>query len=82
VISSFWLAPPWRTTALTFQAALGLVALTDIVMPQKFWLKRVTSPVRTFIVLMAAALCAISIFFVPASRLWSAPDGRTSTAGA
>jgi cellulose synthase/poly-beta-1,6-N-acetylglucosamine synthase-like glycosyltransferase len=58
VISSFWLAPQWRTAALAFQAALGLVALTDIV------------------------LCAISIFFVPASRLWSAPDGRTSTAGA
>ena len=61
-VSSFWLAEPWRTTALGLQAALYLIALTDVVMPQGFWLKRVTSPVRTFFVLMAAALCAISIF--------------------
>jgi cellulose synthase/poly-beta-1,6-N-acetylglucosamine synthase-like glycosyltransferase len=81
-ISSFWLPEPWRTAALGTQAAVCLIALTDIVMPQRFWLKRVTSPVRTFLVLMAAALCAISIFFVPASRLWGAGDGRTSVAGA
>ena len=81
-VSSFWLAEPWRTTALGLQAALYLIALTDVVMPQGFWLKRVTSPVRTFFVLMAAALCAISIFFVPASRLWDVSDRRPNAAGA
>ncbi len=33
-------------------------------------LKRLTSPIRTFVVMMLATLCAISIWFVPPERLW------------
>lgn len=33
-------------------------------------LKRITSPIRTFGVMMLATLCAISIWFVPPERLW------------
>jgi hypothetical protein len=33
-------------------------------------LKRLSSPAGTFVMLMAAAVCAVSIFFVPADRLW------------
>jgi cellulose synthase/poly-beta-1,6-N-acetylglucosamine synthase-like glycosyltransferase len=80
-ISSFWLAEPWRTTALGIQAGVYLVALMDVIIPQRYWLKRVTSPARTFVVLMAAALCATSIFFMPASRLWGAAGGRSGASG-
>jgi hypothetical protein len=38
--------------------------------------KRLTSPVRTFVVLMGASMCAVSIMFVPAQVLW----GRTRVA--
>ena len=51
--------------------AIGYVlALIDAWLPENFPLKRLTSPVRTFTVLMAASLCAVSILFVPARVLW------------
>jgi hypothetical protein len=34
------------------------------------FVKRLTSPARIFLVMMLAALCATSIWFVPAERLW------------
>ena len=60
-----------RTCLLAGQAALLALALLDVVIPVGFPLKRVTSPARTFIVMNAAALAAIVVFFVPATRLWS-----------
>jgi len=33
-------------------------------------LKRISSPARTFVVLMLAAACAGAILFVPARTLW------------
>jgi biofilm PGA synthesis N-glycosyltransferase PgaC len=33
-------------------------------------LKRITSPIRTFVVMMLATACAVSIWFVPPERLW------------
>lgn len=33
-------------------------------------LKRLTSPIRTFAVMMLATACAVSIWFVPPERLW------------
>ena len=71
----------WRTWVL---AALGMfyaLGLLDLVVPKKFILKRVTAPIRMFLVLCAAAFCAASIFFVPADRLWkitkvSQPAGK------
>ena len=42
----------------------------DFLIPEGFPPKRLTAPVRTFVVLMAASLCAVSIFFVPAGALW------------
>ncbi|HEX4278177.1 MAG TPA: glycosyltransferase family 2 protein [Bryobacteraceae bacterium] len=33
-------------------------------------LKRATSPARTFLVMNAAALASVAVFFVPATRLW------------
>jgi len=68
--SSFWLAPPWSGCALAAQAAAYGLAAADFVIPDGIAPKRITAPFRTFAVLMAASLCAISIFFLPAGALW------------
>jgi cellulose synthase/poly-beta-1,6-N-acetylglucosamine synthase-like glycosyltransferase len=68
--SSFGLPAPWKVWAIGAQAAAYMLALLDAWLPGNFPLKRLTSPVRTFAVLMMASLCALSILFVPARVLW------------
>jgi len=48
---------------------LGLVA-ADPLIPQTSPLKKLSAPVRTFAVLMAATFFAAAILFVPAQKLW------------
>jgi hypothetical protein len=64
------MSSPWNLWAAGAQAAAYAFALIDAWLPENFPLKRLTSPARTFTVLMAASLCAVSIFFVPARVLW------------
>ena len=59
-----------RTFLLLAEAALPGLALLDRLVPAGFPLKRLTSPARTFIVMNVAALAAIVVFFVPATKLW------------
>lgn len=54
------------------------MALIDPLIPRRAALKRLSSPARTFVVLMAAAFCAISILFVPSRRLWKTPTVETA----
>jgi cellulose synthase/poly-beta-1,6-N-acetylglucosamine synthase-like glycosyltransferase len=68
--SSFGLPSPWRETALLLQAAFYAFALLDPLIPEGLAGKRLTSVVRTFVTLMAAAACATAILFVPSARLW------------
>jgi cellulose synthase/poly-beta-1,6-N-acetylglucosamine synthase-like glycosyltransferase len=76
--SSFALPPPLKEWAITLQLiGYGLAAL-DFVIPDGLFPKRLTSPLRTFIVLMAASLCAISIFFLPARSLWPVTPVRAA----
>ena len=70
-ISSFWLPPMVLASQLCFY---GLAAI-DPAVPEGWPVKRLTSPVRTFVVLMAAALLAVSIVFCPGQDLWQ--DART-----
>ena len=56
------------------QIAIYGAALLDPRIPEKTPLKKLTSPIRTFVVMMLATLCAVSIWFVPPERLW-----RTTT---
>jgi cellulose synthase/poly-beta-1,6-N-acetylglucosamine synthase-like glycosyltransferase len=80
-VAGFGLPAPWNLWATGAQAAGYGLALIDPWMPEKFPLKRITSPLRTFTVLMAASLCAVAILFVPARLLWR--ETRVSgTAGA
>jgi hypothetical protein len=60
----------WGTAAFAFQAVFYAVALLDYWIPTKVPIKRVTAPVRAFVVLMAAAVCAIGVFFLPTHTLW------------
>jgi hypothetical protein len=46
------------------------VAALDPAVPEKARIKRLTSPARTFVVLMAAVLVAVSVLFRPGKDLW------------
>lgn len=67
---SFGLPSPGREAALAVQALFYVLALTDVFAgPGTLW-KRISSPARTVVSLLAATACAVAIFFVPARKLW------------
>jgi poly-beta-1,6-N-acetyl-D-glucosamine synthase len=68
--SGFWLPRPWAEAAIGAQILLYGLAATDHWVPAGFTLKRFSGPCRMFVVLIAAALCAGSVLFVPAGKLW------------
>jgi glycosyltransferase involved in cell wall biosynthesis len=68
--STLSLPEPWRSAMAAAQILGYGLAAADSVLPSWFPLKRLTSPLRTFLVLMAASLCAVCIFFVPPRVLW------------
>lgn len=72
------LSEPWRTIALSAQILFYFAAVLDSFLPRGFVLKRVTSPIRTFVTLMTAALLAVRIFFVPAQSLWKETTVRNA----
>ena len=69
-IAAFGLPAPWKAWAIGAQASAYTLALLDAWLPAHFPLKRLTSVLRTFAVLMTASLCAPAILFVPAGVLW------------
>ena len=69
-VSSFGLPAPWNRYAVAAQAIFYGVAWADSHLSGQGVLKRLTSPARTFTVLMAASLCAAVILFVPGRDLW------------
>jgi cellulose synthase/poly-beta-1,6-N-acetylglucosamine synthase-like glycosyltransferase len=69
-IASCFLPNPWRTVLLVSQACFYLLALIDPVIPERSTLKRVPAVIRAFVVLTAAAFCALAVFILPAQRLW------------
>ena len=69
-VASFGLPAPWNVWAIGAEASACILALLDVWLPAGFPLKRLTSPIRTFAVLMAASLCALAILFVPPRMLW------------
>src|SRR5471032_3086929 len=68
--ASFGLPAPWGRYVLGAQALFYTLAAADWRLPGGSPLKRITSPVRTFAVLMAASLCAVSFLFLPARYFW------------
>jgi cellulose synthase/poly-beta-1,6-N-acetylglucosamine synthase-like glycosyltransferase len=69
-LATFGMPEPWRGFATAGQILFYLAAAIDSVVPAGSGIKRLTSPIRTFVTLMAAALVAIRIFFVPPRSLW------------
>lgn len=68
--SSFGLPCPWGAAALSAQAAFYLAAAVDPWIPECHRVKPLTSPPRTFVVLMAAAALSIYAILLPVNRLW------------
>jgi hypothetical protein len=79
-ITSFWLPYRWMVVAaLGAQAAVYGLAIFDHFdgwLPEQSMLKRLSSVARTFVVMMLAALCSLSIFFVPPQKLWTPTKTR------
>jgi cellulose synthase/poly-beta-1,6-N-acetylglucosamine synthase-like glycosyltransferase len=69
-VSSFFLPAPWAAVSVSAQGLFYLLAAADPLVPQRFVLKRLTSPVNTFVTMMIAAVRAVSVFFVPPRSLW------------
>jgi cellulose synthase/poly-beta-1,6-N-acetylglucosamine synthase-like glycosyltransferase len=63
-------AGPVRFALLTTAIAALALALIDPLLPKKFILRHISSPARSFIVLNAASLLSVLVFFVPPERLW------------
>jgi len=74
-VVSFFLPWPWRAAA-ALQAIFYALAVFDGMLPDGWRIKRLTSPVRTFVTLMAAAACAVSIVILPSARLWKLAPQR------
>lgn len=70
LISSFWLPGMWARAALLAQALFYGLAAADGFIPRNSGLKKISSPVRTFVVLILAAACAAAILFVSPRTLW------------
>jgi cellulose synthase/poly-beta-1,6-N-acetylglucosamine synthase-like glycosyltransferase len=65
-----FLPPPWYIVCTASQLAFYLIALADPLLPDSFPGKKLSSPARTFAVLMAASFCAASILFRPKANFW------------
>ncbi|MES1258575.1 MAG: glycosyltransferase family 2 protein [Acidobacteriota bacterium] len=70
-VSTVFLPSPWREWLAFPQIAIYTLAALHPWLPKP--LQRLSSPVRTFVVMMLAALAALQILFIPARRLWKAP---------
>ena len=64
------LPQPFAKWMLLAQGLFYLAAILDPWIPEKFFLKTLTAPISTFVTLMVATLCAVSICVVPADKLW------------
>ena len=60
----------WRNFLLLDELMLVVIAILDQFIPTRFFVKRVSSPARTFLAMNLAALLAVLIFFVPPETLW------------
>jgi cellulose synthase/poly-beta-1,6-N-acetylglucosamine synthase-like glycosyltransferase len=76
--ASLWLPGVWRWIALAGQGVFYGLALIDPWTREGRAFKRATAPIRAFVVLLAAALCAVSIFFVEPEKLWKPTRVRTA----
>lgn len=79
-IASCFLSGPWRIVLWAGQGCFYLLAMLDPVISEGNPLKRLSAVIRAFVVLTAAAFCALAVFVLPAQRLWkeTRPAAETS----
>jgi poly-beta-1,6-N-acetyl-D-glucosamine synthase len=72
-IAATWGLPAtwFRRWMIGGECAWLALALIDALVPAWLPLKRITSPARTFLVMNAASVAAVAVFFTPAERLWA-----------
>jgi cellulose synthase/poly-beta-1,6-N-acetylglucosamine synthase-like glycosyltransferase len=78
LIFSFGLPPLLARLSFGAQVCFYGLALADLGVPEKSRLKRITSPARTFVTLMAAAAAACSILFRNSRSFWMTATGSAA----
>jgi len=78
-LATIGLPPFWRALATWGQVLFYGLAAIDPFVPDRFPLKKLTSLVRTFVVLMAASLAAVRVYFVSPTSLWKEASYRSAT---
>lgn len=71
LLSSFLLAHPWNYILVGLQTAFYGLGAMDPWVDQNSRLKRLSSIICTFLVLMGAGAYALRIFFTPSEKLWA-----------
>jgi hypothetical protein len=61
---------PFRRFLLIDELALVALAALDYLVPKGLFLKRVSSPARSFLAMNLASLFAIGVFVVPPATFW------------
>ncbi len=79
-LATIGLPPYWRAIAAWGQVLFYALAALDPAVPDDISLKKVTSPIRTFVVLMAASLAAVRVYFVQPTSLWKEATYRSAIA--
>ena len=79
-LATIGLPPYWRAAAAWAQGLFYGLAALDVAVPDGSALKKLTSPIRTFVVLMAASLAGVSVYFVQPTKLWKEATYRPSIA--
>jgi biofilm PGA synthesis N-glycosyltransferase PgaC len=79
-LATIGLPPYWRAVAAWGQVLFYGLAALDPAIPDGISLKKVTSPIRTFVVLMAASLAAVRVYFVQPTSLWKEASYRSAIA--
>ena len=76
LVCSFGLPRPWAQIMVSGQVLFYALAAVDLLVPENSAIKRLTTPVRTIVTLLAAAALAVSVAFVPPHRLWKVTQAR------
>jgi biofilm PGA synthesis N-glycosyltransferase PgaC len=77
-VSSAFLPEPWMPAMVAPQLALYGLAALDPWVPESAIIKGVSSPARTFVVLVGAAACAVG-YLLPGTRQYWKPTGVDET---
>ena len=75
-VCSFGLSAPWAPILVGAQILFYALAAADLLVPETSAIKRLTTPARTIVTLLAAAALALSVIFVPPHRLWKVTQAR------